>query len=49
MKKIAIIGSGVAGLASAIRLKVNGYDVDIYEKNPIVGGRMSIIKKNGFF
>jgi len=48
MKKVAIIGSGVAGLASAIRLKVNGYDVEIFEKNSIVGGRMSVIKKNGF-
>lgn len=48
MKRIAIIGAGVAGLASAIRLKVNGYDVEVYEKNPIVGGRMGLIKKNGF-
>lgn len=48
MKKIAVIGSGVAGLAAAIRLKVNGYDVEVFEKNPIVGGRMSVIKKDGF-
>ena len=48
MKKIAIIGAGTAGLASAIRLKALGYDVTIYEKNEKVGGRMFQIKENGF-
>lgn len=48
MKKIAIIGAGTAGLASAIRLKALGYDVTIYEKNEKVGGRMYQIKEDGF-
>lgn len=48
MKKIAVIGAGTAGLASAIRLKALGYDVTVYEKNEKVGGRMYQIKENGF-
>ena len=48
MKKVAIIGAGTAGLASAIRLKALGYDVTIYEKNEKVGGRMYQIKEEGF-
>ena len=48
MKKIVVIGAGVSGLASAIRLKTLGYDVEIYEKNNLVGGRMYQIEENGF-
>ncbi|MGI8634353.1 MAG: FAD-dependent oxidoreductase, partial [Segetibacter sp.] len=32
-RKAVIIGAGVAGLASAIRLAVQGFDVVVYEKN----------------
>ncbi|QAS51225.1 phytoene desaturase [Halobacillus litoralis] len=39
MKKIAIIGAGPGGLASAMILASNGYDVHVYEKQPYVGGR----------
>jgi len=48
MAKVAVIGAGTAGLASAIRLQSLGYDVDIYEKNPKVGGRMYQINDRGF-
>lgn len=48
MKKVIIIGAGVAGLASAIRLKTLGFDVEIYEKNEKVGGRMFSIEERGF-
>lgn len=37
-KKIAIIGSGPAGIECAVELLKNGYDVDIYEKEEIPGG-----------
>lgn len=47
-KKIIIIGAGVAGLASAIRLQNAGYDVEIFEKEKIPGGKMSKIEKDGF-
>ena len=48
MKKVIVIGAGVSGLASAIRLKTLGYDVEVYEKNEKVGGRMYQLEENGF-
>ena len=38
--KIAIIGSGIAGLYSAFLLKKKGIDFKIFEKNEIIGGRI---------
>ena len=41
-KPIAIvIGSGIAGIASAIRLQVKGFDVRVYEKNSYPGGKLT--------
>ncbi|WP_429976041.1 phytoene desaturase family protein [Enterococcus sp. DIV0086] len=48
MKTVGIIGAGVAGLATAARLQSKGYKVTIYEKNETIGGRMNVIKKDGF-
>ena len=47
-KKIIVIGAGVSGLASAVRLLNEGFEVELYEKNPEVGGRMGVISGNGF-
>jgi phytoene desaturase len=48
MKKCIIIGAGTSGLAAGIRLQTLGFQVDIYEKNPKIGGRMYQIQKEGF-
>ena len=40
-KKVIVIGSGIAGLAVSIRLRTKGYDVEVYEKNDNVGGKLS--------
>ena len=48
-KKAIIIGSGVAGMAAAIRLKVQGFDVDVYEKNNFPGGKLHSFEKGGFY
>ena len=37
-KRIAIVGSGPAGLAAADQLNKRGYDVDVYERDDRVGG-----------
>jgi len=42
-KKVLIIGSGIAGIASAIRLAVKGYAVDVFEANNYPGGKLSEI------
>ena len=47
-KKAVIIGSGVAGMASAIRLAVQGFDVTVYEKNEYPGGKLSAFKTDGY-
>jgi phytoene desaturase len=47
-KKIAIVGSGVGGLAAAMRLAYRGHDVDVYEKLPLCGGRNSLLADKGF-
>lgn len=40
-KKVAVIGSGPAGLTAAYDLKIYGYDVTVFEKLPVVGGMMA--------
>lgn len=47
-KKAIIIGSGVAGMAAAIRLAVQGYKVFVYEKNTYAGGKLSACDNNGY-
>ena len=48
MKKIAIIGSGVAGISAACYLSKAGFKVTILEKNSFPGGRLSQFNQNGF-
>lgn len=47
-KKAVIIGAGVAGIASAIRLAVKGYQVEVFEANNYPGGKLSEIKQDGY-
>ena len=47
-KKAIIIGSGVAGLATAIRLACDGFNVTIFEKNTYPGGKLSALEQDGF-
>lgn len=47
-KKIAVIGSGFGGLSAAIRLQAAGYDVRIFEKRDMAGGRAYVYRENGF-
>lgn len=48
MKKAVVIGSGIAGLAVAIRLAHKGYNVSVYEKNNTYGGKLDTFNINGF-
>ncbi len=47
-KKALIIGSGIAGIATAIRLAVKGYQVEVFEANNYPGGKIAEILQNGF-
>ena len=46
--KVAVIGSGIAGIATSIRLKAKGFDVTVYEKNSFPGGKLSSFKLGEF-
>ncbi len=48
IKKAVVIGAGIGGIASAIRLAAKGYEVDIYEKNNYPGGKLTEIKQDGY-
>jgi phytoene desaturase len=47
-KKIIIIGGGIGGLSTACYLAKAGYSVSVYEKNDHVGGRASLMQKEGY-
>ena len=47
-KKALIIGTGLGGLATALRLAKRGYEVEMVEKNIQPGGRLNKLEKDGF-
>ncbi len=47
-KKVIIIGSGIAGLATAIRLQKQNFEVHVYEANSYPGGKITEIHKEGY-
>lgn len=47
-QQVNIIGSGIAGLASAIRLRKLGFDVSVFEKNSYPGGKLSELKLGNY-
>lgn len=46
--KVNIIGSGIAGLASAVRMACAGHDVDVFESNAYPGGKLTELEQNGY-
>ena len=47
-KDVAIIGAGIAGIASAIRLRMLGHQVRVFESNKYPGGKLTAFEKNGY-
>ncbi len=47
-QRVAIIGAGVGGLATANLLAASGYEVDVYEAHDMPGGRASVLHQDGF-
>jgi len=41
MTKAIVIGAGIGGIATAIRLANKGYSVEVFESNPYIGGKLS--------
>jgi phytoene desaturase len=48
VRKAVVIGSGFGGIASALRLRAKGYEVKIFDKSPMLGGRAQVFTRNGF-
>ncbi len=48
MKNVVVIGAGIGGLATALRLRQAGFEVTILEKLSRVGGRCQVIQENGY-
>jgi heterodisulfide reductase subunit A len=44
-KKALIIGGGVAGLTAAIDLAEEGFEVNLVEKSPTIGGKMAMLDR----
>lgn len=46
--KAIIIGAGIAGIATAIRMAVKGHQVEVFEANGYPGGKLSEIHQQGY-
>ena len=48
MQTALVIGSGFGGLASALRLRALGLEVQLVERLDAVGGRARVFKRGGY-
>lgn len=47
-QNIAVVGSGITGLTTALALKKMGYKVDVFEQHGYAGGSIKSIRENGW-
>ncbi|MCI3922524.1 phytoene desaturase family protein [Paenibacillus sp. TRM 82003] len=43
-RRVVVIGSGPGGMAAAMQLAAAGFRVDVFEKQPYIGGRTSLLQ-----
>ena len=48
MKKAVVIGAGIGGMATAIRLSCQGFQVEVFEASDHIGGKLHVNEHNGF-
>lgn len=48
MAKVIVIGAGIAGIGTAIRLAVKGFDVQVFEANSYAGGKLSSFTQGNY-
>ena len=46
--RVVVIGAGLGGLSAAISLRAAGYEVEVFEKNERIGGKLNVMEKDGF-
>lgn len=47
-KKVIVVGGGLGGISAAISLVQDGYDVSVFEKNEKIGGKLNVLKLDGY-
>jgi phytoene desaturase len=47
-KRVVIVGAGIGGLATALRLRRQEFQVTVVEKQPRPGGRSNVLREAGF-
>ena len=47
-RKAIVIGAGIAGIASSIRLAVKGYKVSVFEANSYPGGKLTALQLGSY-
>lgn len=48
MEKAIVVGSGLGGISAAVYLAAEGYEVELYEKNAQIGGKLNLLERDGF-
>ena len=46
--KVCVVGSGIAGIAAAIRMVNKGYEVHVYESNSYPGGNLTNLQLGNY-
>ncbi len=47
-RSAAVIGAGLGGIGAAVSLAAAGWRVDLFEKNDHVGGKLNVLREQGF-
>jgi len=47
-KHVIVLGAGLGGISAAISLAQEGYRVTIHEKNDKIGGKLNVLKMDGY-
>jgi len=45
---VAVIGAGIAGIATAVRAAAAGAQVHVFEQNSYTGGKLTAFEKDGY-
>lgn len=45
--RVGVVGAGLAGLTAAVELRARGFDVDVFERSRLVGGKATSFELDG--
>ncbi len=46
--KAVVVGAGIGGLATALRLAREGHEVQVFEQSESLGGKLNVFSQNGY-